>query len=384
MKRKNQEGAIVVEATISLTTFMFLIVIILGLVNICLVQAKMASLVHGVAKDLSNYSYIYSLTGLASKEQEIANNASSAQTSIDEVLSNGGEVYGTLEAIGNIDFDEEFWNSCVALLKQSAINTVKSAVLDGICKDAVKKRLSTSTQSADAYLSKLGIEGGVDAINFMESEFCYGGSDDIVIVATYKVHILKLLGVDFEFNFRQCAYTKAWGSAPGGDVGAEAASTQDSEGTTESTEQGAEATTAEEATTEEQEEITEEEPVTKSTDQYVLDSTRNPSSDQVMLGKYYDENDNYVDMAESYDMTYFSMDDEDWETLSAQGDDAVWEVNKRFLELQHLAGKTFYMSHNPYSATGYFAREVEWLQNKGYTFEYDPGTGLWRAELKES
>ena len=151
MKRKNQEGAIVVEATISLTTFMFLIVIILGLVNICLVQAKMASLVHGVAKDLSNYSYIYSLTGLASKEQEIANSASSAQTSIDEVLSNGGEVYGTLEAIGNIDFDEEFWNSCVALLKQSAINTVKSAVLGGICKDAVKKRLSTSTQSADTY-----------------------------------------------------------------------------------------------------------------------------------------------------------------------------------------------------------------------------------------
>ena len=39
MRRKRQEGAVVIEATISLTTVMFLIVTILSIVNICLVQA---------------------------------------------------------------------------------------------------------------------------------------------------------------------------------------------------------------------------------------------------------------------------------------------------------------------------------------------------------
>ena len=37
-----------------------------------------------------------------------------------------------------------------------------------------------------------------------------GGSSDITIVASYRVHVLKLLGVDFEFQFEQCAKTKAW------------------------------------------------------------------------------------------------------------------------------------------------------------------------------
>ena len=40
MNRKNQEGAVVIEATISLTAFMFLIITILAITNICLAQAK--------------------------------------------------------------------------------------------------------------------------------------------------------------------------------------------------------------------------------------------------------------------------------------------------------------------------------------------------------
>lgn len=38
----NEQGAIVVEATISLTAFMFLIVTILTVINICYAQAKSA------------------------------------------------------------------------------------------------------------------------------------------------------------------------------------------------------------------------------------------------------------------------------------------------------------------------------------------------------
>ena len=64
MNRKNQEGAVVIEATISLTAFMFLIITILAITNICLAQAKIGTMVNGIAKDVSNYTYVYSMTGL--------------------------------------------------------------------------------------------------------------------------------------------------------------------------------------------------------------------------------------------------------------------------------------------------------------------------------
>ncbi len=41
MDWKSEDGAIIVEATISLSTFMFFIVTLLTIVNICYVQSKM-------------------------------------------------------------------------------------------------------------------------------------------------------------------------------------------------------------------------------------------------------------------------------------------------------------------------------------------------------
>ena len=71
MNRKNQEGAVVIEATISLTAFMFLIITILAITNICLAQAKIGTMVNGIAKDVSNYTYVYSMTGLNGWEQGV-------------------------------------------------------------------------------------------------------------------------------------------------------------------------------------------------------------------------------------------------------------------------------------------------------------------------
>ena len=53
MKRRNQDGAIVVEATLSLSFFAFLITAILTMVNVCYTQAQMGILVNGIAKDIS-------------------------------------------------------------------------------------------------------------------------------------------------------------------------------------------------------------------------------------------------------------------------------------------------------------------------------------------
>ena len=63
-KISDEKGAIVIEATLSLTFFMFLIVMLLSIVNICIAQAKIAVALNETAKEISQYSYMYTLTGI--------------------------------------------------------------------------------------------------------------------------------------------------------------------------------------------------------------------------------------------------------------------------------------------------------------------------------
>ena len=131
MNRKNQEGAVVIEATISLTAFMFLIITILAITNICLAQAKIGTMVNGIAKDVSNYTYVYSMTGLNGWEQGVSDGANAARHDINEVLEDTTDTY---EKIGRIinkaDSDPEYWNSFKQLLKEQGINSGKSLVLN--------------------------------------------------------------------------------------------------------------------------------------------------------------------------------------------------------------------------------------------------------------
>lgn len=63
-KTETGRGAIVVEATIALTTFIFAIFIILSVVDICYVQSKMSVALNSASKEMSQYAYLYSALGL--------------------------------------------------------------------------------------------------------------------------------------------------------------------------------------------------------------------------------------------------------------------------------------------------------------------------------
>lgn len=224
MKRKRQEGAVVIEATISLTTVMFLIVTILSIVNICLVQAKISTLTHGIAKDISNYTYIYTLMGLKQKEAAISAKADYSRKTLDaagslpsEFTEGSTEVYGKIADLSKTVMDTEFWESSLNLVAEGGINMIKEETVDGLCKFVARKRLASMGTDADAYLQHLGIEDGVGGLDFRRSEVCSGGGDDIKIIVRYEVHLLKLLGVDFDFRFEQCAYTKTWCARSGDD-----------------------------------------------------------------------------------------------------------------------------------------------------------------------
>ena len=87
-KQNKECGAVIIEATIALTTFMFAIVSVLFVAHICYAQAKIGTVIDGVAKDLSEFSYVYSLTGFAKKQSRLNADGAQAQQSIDNVVDN--------------------------------------------------------------------------------------------------------------------------------------------------------------------------------------------------------------------------------------------------------------------------------------------------------
>lgn len=218
-RKTTEEGAIIIEAAISFTAFIFLVVMLLSITDICLAQVKIGMLVNGIAKDMSNYSYLYTFLNLDDKEQNLNNQAQQANNEIMDVSTKlkSGDIDEMLQGLEQItdDFqDDSFWTSLKSSIGQSAIETSKSKVLADLATyDAKKRMVGYSGGDADTYLRRLGVVGGLNGIDFSHSQFCPLGSDDIYVVAVYDVRVWDLLGIDYKFHFVQTAHTKAWKSA---------------------------------------------------------------------------------------------------------------------------------------------------------------------------
>ena len=111
-------------------------------------------------------------------------------------------------------------------------------------------------------------------------------------------------------------------------------------------------------------------------DDLAKQSTRNPDSKTVVLGKFNEDRKSYTKVASHYEATYFKM--ENWkETTKGMPESEIWKINESFLRQQISQGKQIVLSHDPAKATGFYAREVEYLKSLGYKFEQD--NWVWKA-----
>ncbi len=92
--------------------------------------------------------------------------------------------------------------------------TVKSHLVAMMTQTLIKKNLADISNAddeyIDAYLRHLGVVGGFEGIDFTKSLYFKDGSDDIILIADYKVRLIRLFEHDIEFHFVQSAVTKAW------------------------------------------------------------------------------------------------------------------------------------------------------------------------------
>lgn len=210
MKGRGEKGAIIVEATMTLPIFMFTILTILSVVNICIAQSKMGTFINESAKEFSKYSYLCTATGLAAKHADVSGKGNDAREAVNTVLSKDSGIDVITDAVGlgqELANDPELRTSFLYMLGDAAISKVEAEAAELIVKRMAESRLGNGIVSGKAYMDVLKIRD----LDFDGTKFMPGGTDDIQIVANYDVHVIKLLGIDIKFHFTQCAKTKAWG-----------------------------------------------------------------------------------------------------------------------------------------------------------------------------
>ncbi|MEG2428807.1 MAG: hypothetical protein RSA99_00310, partial [Oscillospiraceae bacterium] len=256
---KSERGSVTVEATISLTAFMFAIITILTMINISTVQAKMSVAINTTAKEISQYSYLYGLTGFNQSNKTISDDANETKGDIDGVITNVNAVFNEIGNLGKTaekvepkdpttileawddvgasldnvgeakskleeqfkkigDDPKQFIFGITKLIASEGLELAKSKLIAApLSKAMVQKHLKNyKNDSTENFLQTLGVvpsKGSgkyIDGLDFGESTLFPYGSDEIKIVVTYKVKVIALLPIKKDFTFTQTALTHGW------------------------------------------------------------------------------------------------------------------------------------------------------------------------------
>lgn len=244
MKPHKERGAIVIEATISLTAFVFALYMLLMVVNIYYIQSKVSVALNAAAKDLSQYTYLYFKLGLAGVDSTIAEGTEGSRTeakkTIDGLVTMKESITGAGEDASNLNFDgmmdklnqgyeagEGIYDQYADALAEDPMGLIggmammaaddgfekgKSVLAGAMVKAFMKKNLvSSKGDDADSFLRRYHVINGMDGLSFQYTSFIPGGSSNYIqAVVSYDVRVVRLLDLDFKFHFRQAAVTNGW------------------------------------------------------------------------------------------------------------------------------------------------------------------------------
>ena len=226
-----ENGAVVIEATLSLSVFMFLIVILLSIVNICTAQAKIGIALNQTAEEMSQYLYFYSLSGLNDIQAKVYADSSETRQQIEGLEDGITDGIKSLQKFGRggselsdtISEIKEDGSNVKDIVQEIASTDDKTAWIKSLVKVAalskglMVKHLTINDEiDCDRNLRDMGVIDGLDGLNLNSSSIYTNGTEDITLICKYKVKLLNLLNNDITFSFVQTAKTKAWGGASSG------------------------------------------------------------------------------------------------------------------------------------------------------------------------
>ncbi len=239
-----ERGSITIEAIISLSFFIFMIISLLSVINVCLIQARMAVAINSTAREISEYSYLFSLLRPGEKRSGNSENITGEVGSVFKVIQsiaggssleiNAGEIGKAWDDIIKDGEIEVSGGTIDEAAENIASNPVK--MLFGFARLAMKGKLDLDTSSRVAapivtamikkhltdekggrpedFLRSMNVlpRAGsyMNGLNFRSSLLFPQGSDYIIVNVRYKVKMIPLLPLNINFDFNQTAVTRGW------------------------------------------------------------------------------------------------------------------------------------------------------------------------------
>ena len=264
MKNRKERGSLTVEAAIVLVIFISGYASIVSLTDFIRAQMIIQYSLNQTAKEISSYCYLPAKLGLLNDAKTISDHAKTFKEDTDTVIDSVVKLYEAVEeGSGNIKSSvqsiqeaegmdgllstvkdagamtqQDFQNVAAAsktfaeksgdyfsepknilkglssLALGEGLNKVKSyAIAAPLSKAIVKKQLSlygNDSQGRDV-LARLGVEGGIDGLNFMGS-MLFNDGETIEIRVVYDMSVNFPWFGEKKFHFSQAAVTRAWGA----------------------------------------------------------------------------------------------------------------------------------------------------------------------------
>jgi hypothetical protein len=254
-KRKTESGSATVEAAITLPLVIFAFITVLSIIRITSTYERVQHSLNQVAMQLSQYSYISTVTGIKQKHDGLQDNLNNAK---DELRSQGEAIetfYTSIQSltskenwsdkvdsramdkiasnISNVDNIQNSYNELLQdvgriieepkgelqliglALSDSIVSQSKTALLSAVTKSMLTNNLSNQLGVDSDYICKyLGINGNMDQLD-LSSSTLFSDNETIDIVVEYSVKPIPQVFIVPEIKLRNRVTVLAWSNGYG-------------------------------------------------------------------------------------------------------------------------------------------------------------------------
>lgn len=227
--RKKEKGSITLEASIFLVIFIVFYLAMMDLIQIARAQVILQYAADEAAREISQYSYVLTKTGIVDKRVSTSTQAAAFRSNISKLIddieqvgrmfSSGGNGIGALQQAGsdaqNIFGDTDaLVDNIFSLLKTKGADILSNMAIEALTENIVEAQIKNMTsKGVNEYLEDLGIEGGMSGLDFGGSRWANaarGGMPELEVSIVYTIDFH--LGF-FELEprkFKVCAKTALW------------------------------------------------------------------------------------------------------------------------------------------------------------------------------
>lgn len=170
---KRQSGSITIEATVALTAYIFVIIGILSIINICRAQMLISVAVDQTAKEMSQYAYFYDISGLdaitsgldkqgeSAKKQtnQLIGYTKAMQTSLQGMSTGAGQAVNDVTDAYNSISNTTSFDGAFDEVQKAAENLGKTS-------DDIQKNAKNFAAAAKSFENQVK---GMDAESYMRS-----------------------------------------------------------------------------------------------------------------------------------------------------------------------------------------------------------------------